>query len=312
MTTIFTTAKPFRGHFAVIQRNALQSWKRLHPEVEIIVFGHDEGSAEVCREFGLRHEPEVARTSSGAIRLDDMFARAQSLARHDLLCYVNCDIILQSDFCRALQQATEAHREFLMVGQRWDVDITNPIDFSTPNWQAEMRRRAQAANRQRDTGWIDYFAFTRGLYGPDLPPLAIGRVCWDVWLVWKALAQQKALVDASRVVVAIHQNHDYSHHPQGSRGVWGGEEPKRNYELSGGPKHFRRISDATHVITPYGIQPNPHRRWAAFTRNADTLRRLFLYKAWHPVWFAALDATRPLRTVLGLRSEATRRSQEKV
>jgi hypothetical protein len=27
MITFFTTAKPFRGHEAIIQRNALQSWK---------------------------------------------------------------------------------------------------------------------------------------------------------------------------------------------------------------------------------------------------------------------------------------------
>lgn len=311
MLTIFTTAKLFKGHIAVIQRNALQSWKQLHADVEIILFGDDGGSAEVCREFGLRHEPEVARTSYGAIRLDDMFQRAQAFARHDLLCYANCDIIFQDDFCSALQLTTKAHPEFLMVGRRWDVDITEPIDFSRSNWREDTRRHAKEANRQRNSGWIDYFAFSRGLYGADLPPLAIGRTCWDNWLVWRALVQNKPVMDASRVVMAIHQNHDYNHHPLGSRGVWGGEEAKRNYELSGGPKHFRTISDATHVITLEGIQPSAHRRWAAFTRNADTLRRFFLYNVWLPVWFAALDATRPLRTLLGLRSEATRRSQGK-
>lgn len=312
MLTFFTTAKPFRGHIATIQRNALQSWKLLHADVEIIVFGDDEGSAEVSHEFALRHEPEVEHTSSGTIRLDDMFRQAQTLARHDLLCYANCDIVLQDDFCRALRQASQAQREFLMVGRRWDLDITEPIDFSTSKWQEETRRCAKEANRQRNAGWIDYFVFTRGLYGADLPPLAIGRTSWDNWLVWKVLAENKPVIDASRVVLAIHQNHDYNHHPQGGRGIWGGEESKRNYELSGGPKRFRRISDATDVITPHGMKPNAHRQWAAFTRNVDALRRLFLYKVWHPVWFAALDATRPLRTVLGLRSEAMRRSREKV
>ena len=312
MLTLFTTAKPFRGHFAVIQRNALQSWKRLHPDAEVILFGDDGGSAEVCREFGLRHEPDVARTSGGAIQLDDMFQRAQALARHDLLCYANCDIIFQDDFIRALQLATDAHREFLLVGRRWDVDMTEPIDFSNPNWQPETRRRTLAAHRQRNTGWIDYFAFTRCLYGSDVPPLAIGRACWDLWLVWKALAQEKALVDASRVVMVIHQNHDYSHHPQGSKGVWGGEDTRRNYELTGGPKHFRGIADATHVITPDGIQPNPHRLWGLFIRYADRLGRFLFFNVWQPIWFAFLNATRPLRTVLGLRSEAIRRPRGEI
>jgi len=57
MLTFFTTAKPFRGHSAVIQRNALQSWRLLHPEVEVILFGNDEGAAEVCADLGLGYEP---------------------------------------------------------------------------------------------------------------------------------------------------------------------------------------------------------------------------------------------------------------
>jgi hypothetical protein len=43
MLTLFTTAKPFEGHSGVIQRNALKSWKRLHPDVEVILFGDDAG-----------------------------------------------------------------------------------------------------------------------------------------------------------------------------------------------------------------------------------------------------------------------------
>ena len=67
MLTFFTTAKPFRGHDAVIQRNALKSWKLLHPDVEVILFGDEEGAAETCREFGLRHEPAVKGLSRGTL-----------------------------------------------------------------------------------------------------------------------------------------------------------------------------------------------------------------------------------------------------
>ena len=97
MLTIFTTAKPFRGHIGIIQRNALQSWKALHPAVEIILFGADEGAADVAQELGLHHEPHVERNEHGIKRLDYLFARAQLIAKHDVLCYVNCDIILMQD-----------------------------------------------------------------------------------------------------------------------------------------------------------------------------------------------------------------------
>src|SRR5262249_47802992 len=98
MLTIFSTPKPFRGHIGVIQRNALQSWRLLHPDVEVILFGDDEGAAEVCQEFGFRHEPEVERSALGTKRLDSIFWRAQEMACHETVCYSNCDIILTQDF----------------------------------------------------------------------------------------------------------------------------------------------------------------------------------------------------------------------
>ena len=79
MLTLFTTAKPFRGHSGIIQRNALKSWTLLHPDVEIILFGDDEGAAEVCAEYGLRHEPHVERNEHGTKRLDYIFDRRKRL-----------------------------------------------------------------------------------------------------------------------------------------------------------------------------------------------------------------------------------------
>ena len=98
MLTFFTTAKPFQGHSAIIQRNALRSWTRLGLDVEVILFGDEPGAAEVCAELGLRHEPYVERHESGMKYLNYMFERAQQIARHDYLCYSNCDIILMNDF----------------------------------------------------------------------------------------------------------------------------------------------------------------------------------------------------------------------
>jgi hypothetical protein len=254
MLTIFTTAKPFRGHTGVIQRNALQSWKALHPGIEVILFGDDPGAAETCLEFGLRHEPFVERNEFGTKRLDYLFARAQAIAQHEILCYINCDIILMQDFLRVTERVRAMHREFLMVGRRWDTNITEPLRFSppdsqsrerhlcsiprvqrdeSPDWQEHLRQLALTRGRRRTAEWIDYFAFSRGLYGPDMPPFVL-RVFWDNWLVWKALDSGKPVIDASGAVLAIHQNHDYSYHPQGKAGVWTGDEAGRNAQLAGG------------------------------------------------------------------------------
>jgi hypothetical protein len=297
MLTLFTTAKAFRGHIGVIQRNALQSWKALHPEIEIIVFGADEGAAEAAREFGLRHEEHVERNELGTKRLDYMFARAQAMARHEVLCYVNCDIVLMQDFRRAIERVRAAHREFLMVGRRWDTEITEPLAFARADWEEELRGLAARRGRKRSAEWIDYFAFSRGLYGAEMPAFVL-RVFWDNWLVWKALEAGKPVVDASRAVMAVHQNHDYSHHPQGKQGVWNGEEAGRNARLAGGWRHLRSIGDASEVLTAEELKSNAMRRWSAARRYARQAGRVLRNDVWHPVWFAVLGVTRPLRRAL--------------
>jgi hypothetical protein len=315
--SLFATAKPFRGHIGIIQRNAIQSWTLLHPDVEIILFGNDEGAADAARDFSLRHEPRVECNKQGTKRLDYLFARAQSIARHDLLCYINCDIILTQDFCRALARVHAAHKQFLMVGRRTDIDITAPLLFemrdSEPQrerpafsevaqqqpWETKLRALAASTGRKRTADWIDYFAFTRGLYPPDMPPFVL-RVFWDNWLVWKSLHSGKPVVDASRAVLAVHQNHDYSHHPQGKQGVWHGTEAADNARLAGGWRQLRTIGDASEVLTGDMLRSNRLRYWSAVKRYMRQFGKVIFYDVWHPVWFAALKTTRPLRRALHL------------
>ena len=299
MLTIFSTPKPFRGHIEIIQRNAIQSWKRLDPGVEVILIGDEGGTAEVAREFGLRHEPTVRRNEHGTKYLGYIFERAEEVARHDLLCYVNCDILLTSDFRAALERVMRWRRNFLMVGRRWDTNIGSPLDFSQPGWEAELRSLALQQNHQRPPQWIDYFVFTRGLYSKKIPPFVIGRPGWDNWLVWFARASRVSVVDASRVVIAVHQNHDYSYHPQGEQGVWQGEEAQQNYKLLGGWRRFRTIENATHRLTHDGIQLNL-RHWYALAKRAALQES-------SNTWFAFLNATRRVRHRFGLRQENVRR-----
>lgn len=303
MLTLFTTAKPFKGHLSVIQNNALRSWKLLGPDIEIILFGDDVGSAEFAQSAGVRHEPQIAINESGAPLLDDMFHRAQRLARYETVSYCNADIILTADFIRAIENARSRFDKFLMVGRRWDLDVTQPIDFSLSDWQQTLVQRALREGFQRLHYNIDYFAFSKGLYG-NLPPLAIGRRWWDNWLLWKMRAEGVPVVDASQAVVAIHQNHDYAHHPQGMAGVFFNEESRRNLELSGGSSHLHTIEDATYFLGPAGIRTNrwywlaPTRRRVRAARHA--VRTFVRTRFWHPL----LHATRSLRHSLGLRKES--------
>ena len=146
MLTLFSTAKPFRGHSNVIQRNALKSWSLLGPGVEVILFGDEEGAAEVCRELGIRHEPLVLRNENGTKYLNHIFDRACEIAGHKILCYANCDIMLAPDFLAALEVTSKTFGEFLLIGRRWDTDITAPWDFSEADWGHKLRTFALGNN----------------------------------------------------------------------------------------------------------------------------------------------------------------------
>jgi hypothetical protein len=305
MLTLFTTAKPFHGHSAIIQRNALQSWKLLHPDVEVILFGDDDGAAETARELGLRHERYVARSEYGTKRLDYMFTTARAIARHDILCYVNCDIILMDDFRRAIGRVRAAHSQFLMVGRRWDMEMPEPHDFTQANWRSQLRGIAMTRGVQRSVEWVDYFAFSRGVYGSTLPPLVVGRIYWDDWLIWKALKLKTPVVDASEMVVAVHQNHDYSYHPQGKYGMWSDRESKRNLELAGGYKHLRTIHSAPLRLTCKGVRRNllhwvAYPRWMA-RRFATTCFMRAEAAAQSYLWHPFLGLTRSVRHRVGIR-----------
>src|SRR5580704_5791888 len=291
MITLFSTPKPFVGHIDVIQRNAISSWRRLHPDVEIILVGDDAGTAEVCAELGIRHIAPVKRNRYGTKYLADIYERAQAAARHDVLCHVNCDIILKSDFLWAVQGVAAERKRFLMAGRRWDIDLREAIDFSSGDWEATVDRLAVETDRQRPPQWIDYFVFSRGLYDQQIPEFVVGRPGWDNWLLWYPLSIGVPVMDASRAVRAVHQNHDYGYHPEGEKGVWEGEEAQENYRLHYGK--FATLANATHVLTANGVRRNYKAVWITAQQRAAT--------GFYQAWFGVLNLTRPARHRLGVR-----------
>lgn len=296
MLTFFTTPKPFAGHISVIQRNAIRSWQRLHSDVEILVFGDDPGAAEVCRDLGIRHVPNVKRNRYGTKYLSGIFDQAQEIAAHDVLCYVNCDILLLSDFRRAVESIIRLRKNLLLAGRRWDVALRNPLDFQQVAWEKEVRQLALMTGRQRPPQWIDYFVFSKGLYHHQVPEFVIGRPGWDNWLIWFALSTRVPVVDLSKDVCAVHQNHDYSYHPEGESGVWQGEEAQENYRLLENGRKSRTLESAVYFLESGQLRRN-YARWMVLPA-----RHLRVWLSW--LWFLLLKLTRPVRHRLGLKQES--------
>lgn len=252
MLTIFAIPKSFRpAHTNTIQRNAIQSWTRLQPRPEVILLGRDEGTAEVAQEFGITHLPDVAYSEYGTPLLNSAFDLVQQVGQGPFFCYINSDIILLNDFMQAVQQLS--FPRFMMSGQRWNTDIQEPLSFDS-DWERQVR------DRIAQTGWLegpqamDYFIFPRQTY-VDLPEFAVGRPGWDNWMLYRAMHLNLELIDATPAITAVHQNHDYNHHPEGKTGAYQGAEAKRNIELIGGrPYVYFMLDLAGWQMTPTGLQ----------------------------------------------------------
>ncbi len=300
MLTLFAIPKPFHGHIGVIQRNALESWARLSPRPQVVLFGNEDGTAEVARELGVEHVPEIACNEFGTPLLHDVLAQAERRAEHDTLCYVNADIILMGDFMEALRQTRHGLTRFLLASRRWNYDLTEPLDFA-PGWENRLRRDVRQRGELFLTGAIDYFCFPRGLWG-EVPPFAIGRTVWDNWLLWKARARGAALVDATPSVMAVHQNHHYGHHASGRAGVFDGTEARRNFALTGGEHHHYTLNVATHLVTAQGLERRRPGRWLlerAQTRWTGDSRRALrgLERAARPTSYFGFPARGLLRLI---------------
>jgi hypothetical protein len=275
--TLFSVPKPFRNHIGTIQTNALQSWLKLEPRSEVILFGHEEGTAAVATRLGMVHLPEVSCNEFGTPLLNDLFEKAQQIATHQVICFVNADMILMDDFMTAIRSVSRSKKSFLMVGRRWNLDLHQPFDFDRHDWEKNLRLYAREHGSPGSRFYIDYFVFPKGLF-KNLPPFAIGRAAFDNWLLWRARSLGASLVDASQVVMAVHQNHDYAHHPEGKAGVYEGTEAKRNKELMGGSHRLFTLEDASHYLTASGLKRNLSRQY--FRRRWKFFKKSYR-RSWH-------------------------------
>lgn len=251
MLTIFTIPKPFQGHIGIIQRNAIQSWLKLRPECEIFLFGNEDGMAEAAAEFGVTHVPNIQKNEYGTPLLDFVFESAQQMASHNLVCYVNADIILLNDLLSSIQQIQI--NKFLMVGQRWDLNLDKVWNFEDNKWEEHLRNYIDTHGVLHPPVGSDYFVFPKGALG-TLPPFAVGRPGWDNWMIYRARKLGIPVIDASPMVTAIHQNHDYGHVPDGTGRAYEGSEANQNRDLIGNWDYFFTLQDTNWVLTSQGLR----------------------------------------------------------
>ena len=210
MISIFTLPKSFKDHTGLIQRNAIKSWKILSPEIDIILFGDDEGVEDFAKEMNLRYGGPLKRNASGTPMMDDMFAKASSMAKFSSMCYINADIILLGDFMEIATRVKQIAntKKYLVIGQRWNIDWDINND-TMPGWQNTILEKVRKEGKMSNPAY-DYFLYSKGLFDKILP-FAIGRLAFDIWFMYHAHNSNALLIDVSENIKCIHQNHNYKH-----------------------------------------------------------------------------------------------------
>jgi hypothetical protein len=247
LITLFSAPKPFTNpHIATIQHNAIASWTKL-PDVDVLLFGDEPGLDEAARELCVTHIADIPRSSSGAPLVNAMFRLARENARGELLCVVNADIVLFPDFVEAARQISAKQKKFVMLGQRWDLDVTQTLNFSS-GWQERLQAEVKERGELHRPAGSDYFLFPLSSF-LEIPPFIIGRAGWDNWMIYHARKSGFPTIDATHDVLVIHQNHDYSHLPAG-KPHYDHPETDENIRLAGG----RPMTRFTLLDTDYRLE----------------------------------------------------------
>ncbi len=255
--TIFTAPKAFSDpHIALIQRNAIQSWQHLGDEVQVLLIGDEPGMAAFAAEAGLRQLPAVARNAQGTPLVSSIFSLARQFSTAPLLAYLNADILLTPAFLSIARQVYEQTKKFLLVGQRWDLELTSPLEFSA-GWDERLLELVHQRGRLHPPGGSDYFIFPRTCF-VKIPRFSIGRAGWDNWMFYHARQQRWPLVDASSSLTVIHQDHDYSHLP-GGQPHYNLPESYENLRQAGGRRTIFTLLDADNTLVEGKLQPLPLR-----------------------------------------------------
>ena len=275
LLTIFSAPKAFSdAHIALIQTNAIESWKRL-PDAEILLLGDEAGLSERAAAIGVRHIPEVARNEKQTPLISSMFEQARRNSTSPLLCIVNSDIILMQDFMEAVGKVVSLTARFLLFSRRWDAHIEQPQDFSE-GWQDRLRGYAHSKGHLHRPRGSDYFVFPRECFA-HVPAFAIGRAGWDNWMIYQALQEKLKVIDATPSVCVIHQEHGYGHLP-GGKAHHALPETDANIRMAGGQAAIRYTPvDANYWLLDGRLLPPAWSRARALRVLELFLRRLLSF-----------------------------------
>lgn len=254
MVTFLASPKSFVGVDDGNQRRAIRSWLAAAQGAEVILYGASQGVSEAARELGVRHVSRIRCNQVGLPYFNAIVEHAAEHGQHARQVYLNCDILLPPYFGSRLK-CVDGGRS-LIVGQRIDL-AAGTIFYPEPGaWDDSVGDLIAAGKASlHPPSGIDYFVFERGMWH-GLPNVLIGRGGYDSALLAYCLRRRIPVYDASRILLVVHQYHDYAHVGDGQRFVFAGPEAQENLVLNDIVHSAPMITDADYQLHEHGVTRN--------------------------------------------------------
>lgn len=206
---------------------------------QVILFGNDPGVGDLAKELQLIHYPDLGVNEFGTPLVSEAFKVASQIATTPYVAYVNSDIIFISSLEDILKDLNKLSSDWMLVGQRIDIDISNFLTFGE-DWKVELRQLASVNSTLHGKAGIDYFVFPTKL-NIQMPNFAVGRPGWDSWLIYNIRSRGLPLIDGTSEIFILHQNHPPAYKSYNS-------EAQKNKVSAGGYYNMGTIRDANYKL----------------------------------------------------------------
>lgn len=263
---IFTTCKPFDGEFAVLQRNAIWSWRA--GGFDVLIIGDEPGSHAIATELGCYFVEGVERSEKGIPYVSDLFNIASTHSDHEHIAYVNADILIRPETAnrlRAFLRLSQKLGDYLFVTRRRSIPLFEDITARPEAWHDHVEELDTAYGVWDPPYAIDLFLVNKG-WLCEIPDMTVGRAGWDNWMLQNARQQGIAVVDGSLDCPIHHPAHGYAAEAGGLEAVTTGTQAAKNrafLEADGG----RIDTSATHILENGRLLPATETGHTNFDNN---------------------------------------------
>jgi len=246
MFTIFTFPRPFKSPFNTPQLNAINSWKKIHKDIEIYLINDELNTA---KEFAIKNKIKCIDgkfSKYGSPLLKDAIQSINSVARNDIILFINTDIVYVDGIKRTIDVVLNNFDKYFIVGRRVDCDIDYEISFNNEDYQKKLITMYKNGDMHGLSG-LDYWVFPKNSFN-EIPDFVIGKPGYDNWLLAESKRTSIPVIDASNTIRILHQNHYYPQKKSDSYKIEYDENLKKAGDLLGSLRNSDFVVDNSFLL----------------------------------------------------------------